>query len=132
MGSLSEGCVATLIYPAQVLRLFIYSLLLEIEFCSKKKKKRAAKKTASLHIPVYCVSLTSRLDVLSLTKGKKVLCVHCQARELLAKQGLLPLFLPSPSCVSSRTLKSCVSQRLDPLCGCLRVQDPAERAAGGS
>lgn len=131
MGSLSKGSVAALIYPAQVLWLFIYSLLLEIEFCSKKKK-RAAKNPASLHIPVYCVSLTSRLDVLSLTKGKKVLCVHCQARELLAKQGLLPLFLPSPSCMSSRTLKSCVSQRLDPLCGCLRVQDPAERAAGGS
>lgn len=52
---------------------------------------------ASLHIPVYCVSLTSRLDVLSLTKGKKVLCVHSQARELLAKQELLPLFLPSPT-----------------------------------
>lgn len=26
---------------------------------------------ASLHIPVYCVSVTSRLDVLSFTKGKK-------------------------------------------------------------
>lgn len=48
---------------------------------------------ASLHIPVYCVSLTSRLDVLSLTKGKKgALCV-----QLLAKTGAAPT-LPAQPC----------------------------------
>ena len=30
---------------------------------------------ASLRISVYCVSATSRSDVLSFTKGKKVLCL---------------------------------------------------------
>lgn len=42
-----------------------------------KKFKKGCKKSASLHLPVYCVSLTSRLDVLSLKKGKKgALCVQ--------------------------------------------------------
>lgn len=96
MGSLSKGCVAALIYPAQVLRLFIYSLLLEIEFCSKKKKKKGLQKTGLITYPCLLCLADFPFGCAEPHKGKKGALCALPGSGAPCKTGAAPTLPAQP------------------------------------
>lgn len=110
MGSLSKICVVTLIYPAQLLWLFyffIYSLLFETEFCSKKKKKKKAVKNGLITYPcLLCLTDFPFGCAEPHKREKKVLCVSSSWQNRSCSHSSCPALLWVPS----RALKPSVSR----------------------